>query len=227
MTQILSVLLFAMSSVLLAVAGKYKTVKAERSYADPPTGDWVTNGVITPLDQKMVNFYVRNADGAIEVLLQENVQIGLQSRVQRGGFEARRVEFKMGDKPFSYDLPQNLYVKRTFKDAEAIRKWEERGRRPIMDGKLYIAPIPDQLPTLAKPWIAGRFIRENGRFMDVQIGDAIYQIGTQGHDGQHRIMGLLSQKDIKPFVQQAFVHGKMDRRCFSCERSLPADARGL
>ena len=214
MTQILSVLLFAMSSVQLTVAGNYKTVKEERSYADPPTGDWVTNGVITPLDQKMVNFYVRNADGSIEVLLQENVQIGLQSRVQRGGFEARRVEFNMGDKPFSYDLPQNLYVKRTFKDAEAIRKWEERGRRSIMDGKLYIAPIPDQLPTLEKPWISGRFIRENGRFMDVQIGDAIYQIGTQGHDGQHRIMGLLSQKDIKPFVQQAFVHGKMEGNVF-------------
>ena len=45
--------------------------------------------------------------------------------------------------------------------------------------------------------------------MDVQIGDAIYQVGTQGHDGQHRIMGLLGQKDIQPFVQQAFVHGKM------------------
>ena len=77
MTQILSVLLFAMSSVQLTVAGNYKTVKEERSYADPPTGDWVTNGVITPMDQKMVNFYVRNADGAIEVQLQENVQIGL------------------------------------------------------------------------------------------------------------------------------------------------------
>ena len=215
MTQILSVLLFAMSSVQLTVAGNYKTVKEERSYADPSTGDWVTNGVITPLDQKMVNFYVRNADGAIEVLLQENVQIGLQSRVQRGGFEARRVEFKMGDKQFSYDLPQNLYVKRTFKDAEAIRQWEERGRRPIMDGKLYIAPIPDQLPTLEKPWISGRFIRENGRFMDVQIGNEVFQIGTQGHDGQHRIMGLLSRKDIKPFVQQAFVHGEMKGNVFN------------
>jgi hypothetical protein len=198
----------------------YTTIKEESSYADPPTGDWVTNGVITPLDQKMVNFYIRNADGAIEVLLKDNAPIGLQSRVQRGGFEARKVryerlrhlqrrvqrggfearkvEFEMGEKQFSYNLPKDLYVKRIFKDAEAIRKWEERGRRPIMDGKLYIAPIPDQLPTLAKPWISGRFIRENGRFMDVQIGDAIYQIGTQGHDGQHRIMGLLSQKDIKP-----------------------------
>ena len=195
----------------------YTTIKEESSYADPPTGDWVTNGVITPLDQKMVNFYVRNADGAIEVLLEGNVQIGLQSRVQRGGFEARRIEFKMGDKQFSYDLPQNLYVKRTFKDAEAIRQWEERGRRPIMDGKLYLDPISDQLSTLEKPWIAGRFIREHGRFMEVQIGEEVFQIGTQGHDGQHRIMGLLSQKDIKPFVQQAFVHGKMEGDVFHAE----------
>ena len=208
----LSLLVFAL--VPSFAFGHFFTVKEERSYADPPTGDWVTNGVITPLDQEMRNFYIRNADGAIEVLLKDNAPIGLQSRVQRGGFEARRVEFEMGDKEFSYDLPQNLYVKRTFKDAEAIRKWEERGKHPIMDGKLYIALIPDQLPTLEKPWISGRFICENGRFMDVQIGDAIYQIGTQGHDGQHRIMGLLGQKDIKPFVQQAFLHGKMEGDVF-------------
>ena len=187
----LSLLVFAL--VPSFAFGQFSTVKEERSYADPLTGDWITNGVITPLDQEMRNFYIRNADGAIEVMLNVNTKVGLQSRVQRGEFDARKVEFEMGEKQFSYNLPKDLYVKRTFKDAEAIRKWEERGRRPIMDGKLYIAPIPDQLPTLAKPWIAGRFIRENGRFMDVQIGDAIYQIGTQGHDGQHRIMVLLSQ----------------------------------
>ena len=214
MTGVQSFLLFVISGALLTGAGNYKTVKEERSYADPLTGDWVTNGVITPLDQEMRNFYIRNADGAIEVMLNANTKVGLQSRVQRGEFDARKVEFEMGEKQFSYDLPQNLYVKRNFKDAEAIRQWEERGRRPIMDGKLYIASIPDQLPTLEKPWISGRFIRENGRFMDVQIGEAIYQIGTQGHDGQHRIMGLLSQKDIKPFVQQAFIHGKMEGNIF-------------
>ena len=157
----------------------------------------------------MRNFYIRNADGAIEVLLQKNVQIGLQSRVQKGGFEARKVEFGMGEKKFVYKLPKDLYIKRTFKDAQAVRNWEERGRRPILDGKLYLEPIADHLPSSDEPWISGKFIRENGRFMDVQIGDAIYQVGTQGHDGQHRIMGLLVQKDIQPFVQQAFVHGKM------------------
>ena len=200
------VLLLGIPSILSA---DYLTIKEERSYADPPTGDWVTNGVITPLDQEMRNFYVRNADGAIEVLLKEDVQIGLQSRVQRGGFEERKVEFTMGGKRFSFDLPKNLYVKRTFKDAEAVRKWEERGRRPIFDGKIYLDPIPDHLPGPGEPWISGQFMGENGRFMDVQIGEEIFQIGTQGHDGQHRIMGLLGRKDIKPFVQQAFVHGEM------------------
>ena len=197
------------SPFLLVRSDNYQTVKEEKSYADPPTGDQVTNGVITPLDQEMRNFYIRNADGAIEVLLQKNVQIGLQSRVQKGGFEARKVEFGMGEKKFVYKLPKDLYIKRTFKDAQAVRNWEERGRRPILDGKLYLEPIADHLPSSDEPWISGKFIRENGRFMDVQIGDAIYQVGTQGHDGQHRIMGLLGQKDIQPFVQQAFVHGKM------------------
>ena len=197
------------SPFLLVRSDNYQSVKEEKSYADPPTGDQVTNGVITPLDQEMRNFYIRNADGAIEVLLQKNVQIGLQSRVQKGGFEARKVEFGMGEKKFVYKLPKDLYVKRTFKDAQAVRNWEERGRRPILDGKLYLEPIADHLPSSDEPWISGKFIRENGRFMDVQIGDAIYQVGTQGHDGQHRIMGLLGQKDIQPFVQQAFVHGKM------------------
>ena len=72
---------------------QFLTVKEERSYADPLTGDWVTNGVITPLDQEMRNFYIRNADGAIEVLLTEDAKIGLQSRVQKGGFEERKVKF--------------------------------------------------------------------------------------------------------------------------------------
>ena len=197
------------SPFLLVRSDNYQTVKEEKSYADPPTGDQVTNGVITPLDQEMRNFYILNADGAIEVLLQKNVQIGLQSRVQKGGFEARKVEFGMGEKKFVYKLPKDLYIKRTFKNAQAVRNWEERGRRPILDGKLYLEPIADHLPSSDEPWISGKFIRENGRFMDVQIGDAIYQVGTQGHDGQHRIMGLLGQKDIQPFVQQAFVHGKM------------------
>ena len=150
----------------------------------------------------------------IEVLLNEDVQIGLQTRVQRGGFEERKVEFTMGAKRFSYDLPKNLYVKRMFKDTEAIRKWEEQGRRPIMDGKLYLKPIADHLPTPEQPWISGKFIGENGRFIDVQIGREIFQIGTQGHDGQHRFMGLLGQKDIKPFTQQAFVHGKLEGDVF-------------
>ena len=204
-----SILLCGITFVFNFVRADYLTIKEERSYADPPTGDWVTNGVITPLDQEMRNFYIRNADGIIEILLNEDVQIGLQTRVQRGGFEERKVEFTIGGKRFSYDLPKNLYVKRMFKDAEAVRKWEERGRRPIMDGKLYLKPIADHLPTPEEPWISGKFIRENGRFIDVQIGREIFQIGTQGHDGQHRFMGLLGQKDIKPFIQQAFVHGKL------------------
>lgn len=44
----------------------------------------------------MSNFYIRNADGAIEVMLKKDAQVGLQSRVQRGGFVSRKVEFEIG-----------------------------------------------------------------------------------------------------------------------------------
>jgi len=193
---------------------QYSTVVPERSYADPLTGDFVSNGVITPLDQEMWNFYIRNGDGAIEVRLTDDALIGLQSRVQRGGFEARRVDFAVGSQEFSYELPKELYVKRTFKDAAAVRQYLDRGMKPIFDGKLYVQRIEDHLPTESEPWISGRFLKENGRFMDVRIGDRVLQIGTQGYDGQHRIMGLLTHKDIKPFVQQAFVHGQMKADVF-------------
>jgi hypothetical protein len=196
-------------NLLSAQETQYSTVVEERSYGDPLTGDYVSNGVITPLDQEMRNFHIRNADGAIEVRLTDDALIGVQSRIQRGGFEARKLEFSIGDEEFSYDLPKNLYVNRTFKDAAVVQKYIKLGSRPIFDGKLYVKPIDDHFPTESEPWISGRFIKENGRFMDVQIGDKVYQIGTQGHDGQHRIMGLLSPKDIKPFIQQAFVHGHM------------------
>jgi hypothetical protein len=207
-----------LSCLVQSPASTYTTVVAERSYADPLTGDFVSNGVITPLDQEMRNFYIRNADGAIEVELTDDALIGLQARVRRGGFAARKVEFTMGAKKFSYVLPKTLYVKRRFRDAAALQKWIKRGRKAIYDGKLYVAPIADHLPTEREPWISGRFIKENGRFMDVQVGDEVFQIGTQGHDGQHRIMGLLKQTDIRPFVQQAFVHGEMKGDVFhACE----------
>lgn len=201
-------------NLLTAQDAQYSTVVEERSYGDPLTGDYVSNGVITPLDQEMRNFYIRNGDGAIEVKLTDDVLVGVQSRNIRGGFEARKLKFSVGDQEFSYKLPENLYVKRTFKDATAVQKYIRLGSRPIFDGKLYVEPIDDHFPTESEPWISGRFIKEDGRFMDVQIGEKIYQIGTQGHDGQHRIMGLISRSDIKPFIQQAFVHGEMKGHVF-------------
>lgn len=185
------------------------TVKPERSYGDPYTGDMVCNGIITPLDQDMNNFYIRNADGVIEVLLEPDAQMGLQSRVQKGGFESGAVICQIGEQVHRFELPKVLYVRRTFRDAQAVRDYLDKGSKPVFDGKLYVDPVPDHLPSEQEPWISGRFVRENGRFMDVSVGDTVYQIGTQGHDGQHRIMGLLKRKDIQPFTQRAFVHGRM------------------
>ncbi|MDA7864975.1 SGNH/GDSL hydrolase family protein [bacterium] len=202
------------SSSAMSQESRFSTVLQERSYGDPYTGDMVSNGVITPLDQDMKKFYIRNADGVIEVQLDADAMIGLQSRVQRGGFEAGEVVCQLGDVVRKFDLPPVLYVRRNFKDAAAVREYQAKGLKPIFDGKLYVDKVPDHLPTEKEPWISGRFMRENGRFMDVKVGDDIYQIGTQGHDGQHRIMGLLKPAEIQPFVQQAFVHGHMQGDVF-------------
>ena len=58
----------------------YATVIAERSYADPFTGDHVSNGVITPLDQEMRRFYIRNSDGAMEVRLTDDARLRKYNR---------------------------------------------------------------------------------------------------------------------------------------------------
>ena len=200
----------------LATAQKpeFVTVTAERSYGDPYTGDMVSNGIITPIDQDWNNFYIRNADGVIEILLEADAKIGLQSRVQKGGFESGEVVCQVANQVHRFELPKVLYVRRNFQDAAAVRDYLAKGSKPIFDGKLYVNPIPDHLPTEQEPWMSGRLVQENGRFMDVKVGDEIYQIGTQGHDGQHRIMGLLKRADIRPFIQQAFVHGHMEGEVF-------------
>ncbi|MGI9465835.1 MAG: hypothetical protein ACR2OA_01795 [Rubripirellula sp.] len=198
----------------VAQESHFMTVTPERSYGDPYTGDMVSNGIITPLDQGMKNFYIRNADGVIEVLLAADAKIGLQSRVQKGGFESGEVICQVADQVHRFELPEVLYIRRNFQDATAVRDYLAKGSKPIFDGKLYVDPIPDHLPTEEEPWISGKFVQENGRFMDVKIGDDIYQIGTQGHDGQHRIMGLLKRADIQPFTQQAFVHGHVEGDVF-------------
>ena len=63
--------------LLPAQERQYSTVVEERSYSDPLTGDYVSNGVITPLDQEMRNFYIRNGDGVIEVKLTDDVLVGV------------------------------------------------------------------------------------------------------------------------------------------------------
>ncbi|NQT53432.1 hypothetical protein HQ576_15345 [bacterium] len=114
----LSALLFACVACPAIAQDKTYSTIAEESSGGGPTGDLITNGVITPIDQEMRHFYIRNADGAIEVRLTDDAVIGLQTRIQRGGFGARKVEFtvwggpmtKRGGKAFSYNLPKDLYV---------------------------------------------------------------------------------------------------------------------
>ena len=70
-------------------------------------------------------------------------------------------------------MPRDLYVKRTFRDATAVKQYLDRGMKAIFDGKLYVEPIEDHLPTESEPWISGKFLKENERFVDVQVGDRV------------------------------------------------------
>ena len=204
-------------------ARTYDTVKPGQD------GILAANGVITPLDQEMKNFYIRNNDGAIEVKLTPNAVIGVQSRIQRGGFEARKLEFALGESKFSYDLPKDLYVMRRFVNwQEAQRAIADPGRT-MWDGKIYVTPLKDHLPTQSELWIAGKMTKNLGREKNVQVGDKAFKIATTGHDGQERFMGLITHKDIKPFIQQAFVHGTMKGDVFYADEvgiRMLTDAKG-
>ncbi|MFT5496181.1 MAG: hypothetical protein ACI9TH_001579 [Kiritimatiellia bacterium] len=75
--NMLSAFLFSACLVALAMAqsASYSTV-IEESSVGGPTGEVISNGVITPLDQEMRYFYIRNTDGAIEVQLTDDAIIG-------------------------------------------------------------------------------------------------------------------------------------------------------
>jgi len=50
---VLAATVYLVPASAFAQETQYSTVVPERSYADPLTGDFVSNGVITPLDQEM------------------------------------------------------------------------------------------------------------------------------------------------------------------------------
>jgi hypothetical protein len=167
------------------------------------------------------NNYQSVSDAKIQSQVPESVEAKL-SIAYREGNQAWQLDLFKPKTPSSSPRPAIVFVhgggwrsgdKRAANFVgpamQYASKYLDRGMQPIFDGKLYVDPIADHVPTESEPWISGRFIKEAGRFMEVQVGDKVYEIGTQGHDGQHRIMGLLTHRDIKPFIQQAFVHGQM------------------
>jgi hypothetical protein len=202
-----------------ASAREYVTVKPGQD------GTLESNGVITPLDQEMKNFYIRNADGVIEVKLTPNAIIGVQSRIQRGGFAAGKLQFALGKKTYSYKLPKTLYVRYRFKDWKTAQRALKDPTRTLWGGKIYVTPLKEHLPSESQLWLVGKMTKAEGREKLVAVNGKTFKIGTQGHDGQERFMGLISRKDIKPFVQQAFVHGTMKGDVFHADevgiRMLP------
>jgi hypothetical protein len=206
----LSLVLVLLCSVA-ASAREYTTIKPSR---DGTTME--TNGIITPLDQAMRNFYIRNNDGIIEVKLANDVEVGLQARVQRtGAWESGKLipEFYTEDE-MMFPLPKTIYVKVYFKDLEAANKTLALNR-DIYGGRAYVRAIGEHLPTAEEPWLSGKVTAfHNGSMKTIEASGKHFQVSTKGHDNAEVVIGVMGITDIRPFKQQAFVRGAMKNGVF-------------
>ncbi len=196
---------------LTTQAADYKTVKAGKD------GILSTNGIITPIDLDMKHFYIRNADGNIEVVLSDDVVVGFQERIREDKFIARKFEYKVGKEDFSYDLPKDLYVRLRFSDWKRAKFALDNPDRALWDGKIYVTKLDDHLPTENELWLSGKLTDIDGRSKNVQVGDRIFKVGTTGHNGQELFMGLAKVSDIKPYTQRVFVFGEMKGNIFHAD----------
>jgi hypothetical protein len=212
MMKYVSGLLILLTLLIHSVsAEEYKTVKPGKD------GVLTTNGIITPIDLNMKQFYLRNADGNIEVKLNDDVLVGLQERIQRDGFQKNKFAYKVGKKEYSYDLPKELYVRVRFGSWKQATYAMEHPERPIWDGKLFVNPQKDHLPSENELWLSGKMLAVEGRYKVIKIGDKKFQIATTGHNGQERFMGLIDKSEIKPYIQRAFVYGVMKNNIFHAD----------
>ncbi|MEO0414448.1 MAG: SGNH/GDSL hydrolase family protein, partial [Verrucomicrobiota bacterium] len=185
-----------------------------------------TNGIITPLDQDMRNFYIRNNDGVIEVQLKADAEVGLQARVQRNAWESDALvpEFRTAEQ-MSLAIPDEVYVKVWFKNLKTAES--TMGKRDLFGGRTYFTPIPEHVPTEEEPWLAGRVteFHEGNSLKTITVGGKEFRVSTKGHDNADIVIGALGVSDIKPFQQQAFVRGEMVGSVFHADevtlRPLP------
>jgi hypothetical protein len=215
-------LLFALFGGLVLSARDYATVKPSR---DGSTLE--TNGIITPLDQVMRNFYIRNNDGVIEVKLKDGVEVGLQARVQRtGAWESGALipEFRTAEE-LSIAIPETVYAKINFKDLQTAERTLALNR-DMYGGRIYFEPIGEHLPTAAEPWLSGKVtVFHSSMVKTIEAGGKQYKISTKGHDNAEVVIGAMAVTDIRPFEQQAFVRGSMKDGIFYADevtlRPLP------
>ncbi|MFT5129382.1 MAG: hypothetical protein ACI8W8_003004 [Rhodothermales bacterium] len=207
---------------LAVSAREYATIKPSR---DGTTME--TNGIITPLDQAMRNFYIRNNDGIIEVKLKEGVEVGLQARVQRTGAwesDALIPEFRRAEE-MSIPIPETVYAKISFADLKTAERTLALNR-DLYGGRVYLGPIGEHLPTATEPWLSGKVtVFHSSMVKTIEAGGKQYKISTKGHDNAEVVIGAMAVEDIRPFEQQAFVRGAMKDGVFYADevtlRPLP------
>jgi hypothetical protein len=206
--KVLAAIIIATLCSLPLSAVEPKTVKADKN------GIPTTNGIITPIDLDMRNFYVRNSAGTVEVKLSDDVIVGIQERIKDDKLLSRKFEYKVGKEAFSYDLPKDLYVRVRFSDWKRAKFALDNPDRTLWDGKIYIAKQENHLPTENELWLSGKLTAVKGREKTISVGDKSFKVVTTGHNGQEMFMGLGKVSDIKPYIQRVFAYGAMKGNVF-------------
>lgn len=207
----LAVLLSILSAVGLADEPRTATNETQTLY-----------GLVVPLDQGGKNFYLQNESGQTEILLEPDAQVGLIFR-ENGVLkmlQERKIALRAVDQ--SYDLPKDLYVKVRFKDYAAAEKAVMSGR--LDGGVLHADPLPDHLPSPREPWFSGRVgeLKEGKHTPDkiVEVGGRRFTVGTGGPDLNEQVVGVLKVGDIRPFVNEARVYGRINGKVFHADQVL-------
>ncbi len=174
-------------------------------------GRWTMNGLVLPLDRAGQNFYLRNADGLVEIQLDEEAEIGLLVREINVLGMLQRRQIVLIDTNEQYVLPDELYVKVQFSNWGQARRTLKS--QELRWGIVHVKPLPNHLPTRQELWFSGRIsaIRPGpvAPVKEVEIAQRTYLVFTHSVEYSERIVGLFEPSDIRPFVNYASVYGVM------------------
>lgn len=190
-----------------------------RSLAPSKDGRQTMNGSVLPLDEDR-RFYLRNEDGLVEVIMAEDVSIGLLFR-ERGIFQMLQ-ERKVVINEKTYPLPENLSVRVRFRDWKTAQRAVETGN--LTGGRVVAESLPEHLPTERELWLSGPLLRlEPGHITPkkiTRVAEREFEVSTSGHNYSEQVLGLFGPGDVTPHDHQASVYGTMKGKVFHADEVL-------